>query len=374
MPIEPPLHNPSDTHDAKPISIWNRDITTLLKFKYTPQAPHREISVFSRQVSFLLGAGVPIKSALSIVSEQLPGRGLRKQLPKLNARVQQGESFSSAIKAAGVFPAFFCGFVSIGEATARLPEVMEQLADFYDDQAQTKDELTAALVYPIAVAMMMFGVIVLAITFVLPGYSRIFSATDVPLPALTHGLLQVSEFLTVNALYVFGGFFVALLLLGVFLRSERGQEFSGGVALRIPLTRQGVNFRLTQALNLLLSAGLSVSQALPHAQDVMENVRVRRDLTKISALLKMGKPFWVALGEIRYIDPLLIGLARVGEESGMMPHTMEKCQIYYAGAYKRGIKRLNKLIEPIITLVLGVGLGIIMLAVILPTFELATIL
>ena len=375
MPISPQQLEPSglDIQGPKP-AIWHRDISSLLKFDYTPKASFRELSVFCRKVSFLLAAGIPIKNTLTIVSEQLPGRSLRRLLPGLNSRVMQGESFSAATKATGAFPAFFCGFAAIGEATAKLPHVMEQLADFYDDQAQTRDELTAALVYPIAVTIMMLGVIVLAVTFVLPGYSRIFAATGVPLPPLTRGLLNISEFLIVNSYLVTICLFVVIFALAFFVRSKHGRELVAGVQLRIPLARQGVNFRLTQALHLLLSAGLSVSQALPLAEEVMENIRVRRDISKISTQLSMGMSFWEALGEVQYIDPLLVGLARVGEEAGRMPQTMEKCQGYYAQAYRRAIKRLNKLVEPVITLILGLGLGIIMLAVILPTFELATVI
>ncbi|MCL2362893.1 MAG: type II secretion system F family protein [Defluviitaleaceae bacterium] len=346
----------------------------MFKINYTPKAPLRELSVFCRKLSFLLGASIPIKTALAIVAEQLPGRGLRKHLPKLNARVQQGESFSSALKAAGAFPAFFCGFVAIGEATAKLPQVMEQMADFYEDQAQTKDELTAALVYPVAVAILMLGVIIMAITFVLPGYSRIFAATGVPLPTLTRGLLQVSQVVTTHGHWIFIGIGMLIFVLILFFRSTIGRVSLGRVILRIPIIRKGVNFRLTQSLHLLLSAGLPVSQALPLTMDVMDNLRVKNDIKKISAYLEIGKPFWEALREITYIDSLLISLARIGEETGNLPQTIEKCQSYYSQDYKRAIKRLNKLIEPIITLILGIGLGIIMLAVILPTFELATVL
>jgi len=374
MPILPQYSKQPLSFDAKPVSIWRRDVGSLFKTGYVPKTPFRELSVFSRKMSFLLGAGVPIKAALSIVSEQLPGRGLRRLMPGLTSRVEQGESFSKAIKGTGAFPAFFCGFISIGEATATLPQVMEQLADFYDDRAQTRDELTAALVYPIVVSLMMLGVIIMAVTFVLPGYSRIFAATDTPLPALTSGLIRVSEFMTANFVLVTVGFFALPVILFFLAQSKRGREVIAAVQLRIPLARLGVNFRLSQALYLLLTAGLPVSQALPLAEDVMDNVRVRRDLSKISAQMEAGKPFWENLREVPYIDPLMIGLARVGEEAGRMTQTMEKCQVYYSQGYKRAIKRINKLVEPIITLVLGVGLGVIMLAVILPTFELATVM
>ncbi|MCL2405685.1 MAG: type II secretion system F family protein [Defluviitaleaceae bacterium] len=375
MPISPHYQRPQKTNTGlKPISIWHRDIGSLLKPGYHQKATFRELSVFARKLSFLLGAGVPIKAALSIVSEQLPGRCLRRLVPSLAAKVEQGESFSHSIRGTGAFSDFFCGFVSIGEATATLPQVMEQLADFYDDWAQTRDELIAALLYPIIVSIMMLGVIILAVTFVLPGYSRIFAATDTPLPALTRGLLMASEFLTTNAIFVAICFLFALIVLALFYKSTYGREATAVVELRIPVMRLGINFRLTQSLHLLLTAGLPVSQALPLVEGVMSNVRVRRDIIKISAQMGVGKPFWETLNKAPYIDPLLIGFAKVGEETGRMTQTMEKCQAYYSQAYKQAVRRLNKLVEPIITLVLGVGLGVIMLAVILPTFELATIM
>ena len=376
MPITPqhPKQQLGLYTGVKPVSIWHRDIGSLFKTGYTPKAPFKELALFSRKLSFLLGAGVPNKTALTIVSEQLPGRGLPRLLPALTSKVEQGESFSNAIKGTGAFPAFFCGFVAIGEATATLPQVMEQLADFYEDRAQTRDELTAALVYPIIVSLMMLGVVILAITFVLPGYSRIFAATDTPLPALTQSLIRMSEFFTANAALVGVCLFAMPFVVVAFVRSKRGREIVAALELRIPLARLGINFRLTQALHLLLSAGLPVSQALPLAEDVMHNIKVRRDISKISAQMGAGKPFWENLSEVKYIDPLLVGMARVGEETGSMPQTMEKSQAYYSREYKQAIRRLNKLVEPVITLVLGVGLGIIMLAVILPTFELATVM
>jgi len=251
---------------------------------------------------------------------------------------------------------------------------MEQLADFYETQAETRDELTAALVYPVAVTIMMLGVIVLAVTFVLPGYSRIFDTSGVELPAMTRGLLRVSEFMAARFIVIMIGFFTIFLGVLFFAQSDKGRRIFDGLYLRFSITRLGVNFRLTQSLHLLLLAGLPVSQALPFTETVMDNVKVQADLARISAQLKMGKPFWETMTKVGYIDPLLTGLSRVGEEAGRLPQTIEKCQAYYAQAYRRAIKRLNKLVEPIITLILGLGLGVIMLAIILPTFELAMVM
>ena len=377
MPISPQsLKSSQELSMYDPVSapIWHRDVFVLLKIKRTATAPLGELSVFCQKVSFLLDAGIPVKTALATVQKELAGHCIPRVLPGISSRVNQGESFSAAARASGVFPGFFCGFVAIGEATAKLPQVMAQLADFYEDQAQTRDELIAALVYPVVVSVMMIGVIILAVTFVLPGYSRVFAAGGVPMPGLTRGLMQMSEFLAANALLVAAAVLLLIFGAALFMQSPQGRGFAHWVKLRFPLTRQGVNYRFARALSLLLLAGLPVSRAVPLTRDVMDNTLVRRDLEKISTRLSAGTTFSDALGELPYIDPLMVGLARVGEETGNMPQTMDKCQLYYATQYKRGIKRVNKLVEPVITLVLGAGLGIIVLAVILPTFELATVM
>jgi len=375
MPITPhfPKQQGVKPHDT-PVSVWHRDIGSLFNAGYIHKIPYKELSIFSRKLSFLLGSGIPIVTALAIVSEQLPGRILRRLIPGLAAKVEQGESFSGALRAARAFPDFFCGFVAIGESTATLPQVTQQLADLYDDRAQSRDELTAALAYPIIVSIMMLGVIILAITFVLPGYSSIFAATDTPLPTLTYGLIRFSNFIINNSALVIVSLAVLPVAMYMFLQSGYGREMLATIELFMPFARLGVNFRLTQALSLLLSAGLPVSQALPFTEDIMNNVHVKRDISKISAQMGAGKPFWENLRQVKYIDPLLVGMVRVGEETGSLPATMEKSQAFYSREYRQALRRLNKLVEPIITLVLGVGLGVIMLAVILPTFELATVI
>jgi type II secretory pathway component PulF len=323
-------------------------------------------------MAFLLGAGVPLKEALPILSTQARGRALRQALPELHNRIMQGESFAQAIKRAKAFPAFLCGFVAIGEMTAQLPRVCGQLGDFYELQAQTEDELAAALLYPLAVTAMMLGVIVMAVAFVLPGYAQVFEASGVALPALTRGLLHISAFVTGNGAHLAAGLCAAVIAAAIFARTPLGRRALAAGRLRLTLFRQGVNLRLVQALSLLLGAGRPVSEAVPVCAEVVGNERVRQDLAGIHTALSAGRAFWAALGDLPYIDPLLVGMARVGEETGRLPQTMEQCQGYFTNNYRRTINRLNKLVEPVITLTLGLLLALVMLAVVLPTFELAT--
>jgi type II secretory pathway component PulF len=336
------------------------------------RVPLGELAVFCRKMAFLFTAGAPIKEMLPILAAQTKGQALKSVLPELNARVLQGESLAGAMRAVKVFPGFMCGYIAIGEMTARLPRVCEQLADLYERQAAAEDELAAALVYPIAVTVMMLGVIVLAVAFVLPGYTQVFEASNVALPALTRGLLLVSAFVAGNGFWLLVGLCATVIAVAVFMRGERGRYVGAALRLRFPPSRYGINLRLAQALSLLLGAGQHISDAVPVCADVIDNIKVKRDIRGLHTALTAGKPFWEALSAMPYLDPLLVGMARVGEETGRLPQTMEQCQVYFTNTYQRMIKRINKLVEPVITLILGILLALVMLAVLLPTFDLAT--
>ncbi|MCL2189485.1 MAG: type II secretion system F family protein [Defluviitaleaceae bacterium] len=358
-------------NDAPSLSIWHRNVGDIFAHGGA-KIPARELAVFNKQLAFLLAAGVTIKEALPIIQTQIKGRQLSQAMPNLHKSVMQGESFSAALKAAGCFPVFMHSFVVIGEKTARLPQVCAQLADYYEGQAQTESELIAALIYPAAVTAMMLSVIVMAIVFVLPGYAEVFANTGVALPALTRGLLAVSAFLTGNAAWLGLGLLVCIASFIYVARTEQGSLLFSALQLRFGLYRQRVNLRLVQSVALMLDAGQSVSNAIPLCGDVAGNKRVKQDMQYIHAELTAGRAFWTSIANLPYIDPLLIGLARVGEEAGALSQTMAQCSNYFMQNYRHSMKQANKLVEPIITLVLGILLALVMLAIVLPTFEMAT--
>jgi type IV pilus assembly protein PilC len=158
----------------------------------------------------------------------------------------------------------------------------------------------------------------------------------------------------------------------VFSRSEVGRAFFSWVKLGIPLYRRQLNLRLVQVLALMLKAGQAISVILPLCADMVENEGVRRDLTRVNNDLAAGRPFWESLNTLTYIDPLLVSMVRVGEESGALAQTVESCTQHFESGYRAALRRVNKLVEPLITIVLGVILAVVMLAVVLPTFTLAT--
>jgi type IV pilus assembly protein PilC len=206
------------------ISVWHMNIFDLISAGRSARVPLKELAVFCRKAAFLLDSGLPVKDAMPVLAQQTQGRVLRSVVSDVHSLIMQGESFSRALRSAGVFPAFMCGYIAIGEKTARLAEVCARLADYYEGRARTEEELAAAMVYPVAVALMMSAVIIMAVTFVLPGYSQIFEASGVALPRATEILLSVSNFFSNNTAIVFGVIFILFVAI-IFFYAVRRDEF-----------------------------------------------------------------------------------------------------------------------------------------------------
>ena len=356
----------------KASSIWRTSISQLITGRKS--IPIAELAIFCRKLSFLLEAGLTIKAALLVLQDQKLGPTLELHVPQLQLAILQGASFTSALQAQGVFPLFMTGYIAMGEQTAQLTTVCSKLANMYEHQATLRRQLFAALVYPVAVLLMMLGVAIMAMLVVLPGYARIFDASGIALPAITRGLLRFSTFFSDNILSI--GIASTIIFVGAtyILRRRSVRYFLSKLCTKIPVFRQGLNFDIAQALSLLLSSGIQITNAVDLCAGLVQNPYAAVKLRGISIDLATGKKFSHALSQIHFIDPLMHELAQVGEETGSLPNTIEKCSTYFSATYTHSIIRLNKLVEPIITLVMGVLLMVIMLAVVLPTFELATML
>jgi type IV pilus assembly protein PilC len=208
---------------------------------------------------------------------------------------------------------------------------------------------------------------------VLPGYERVFIASGVSIPFFTRVLLNASRFLIGRRWVMGAAAFTFIIFIYAFMRCVPGRWLISRVRLSFPLYRLNVNLRFTQSLSLLLSSGLSVTEAMPRCADAAYNAVAARCLRGVARALHEGRSLGEALSEHRFIDPLVVEMADIGERTGRLAQTVAQCKNIFIGEYSRSVKRLNKLIEPLITAVLGFVLGMVMLAVILPAFSLTEI-
>ena len=346
--------------------FWERDIIAK-----KPQATPVILASLCRQISFMLGSGVSLKSSLMVL---LHGKKSRVQhnLQNVLDGIMSGESLSHALEKTNFFPMFMCNMCRIGEMSDNLPAVMALLADYYEEMSRNHDEIKAALLYPAIVSAMMLAMILVAVLYVLPSYAMMFEASDVPLPALTRGLLAISGVLLTRWWIVLP---VTLLIIAVpiaFVRTERGRSWLEFILLYTPpvsiVYRRIVNLHILQAMSLLLQSGQPLPAAILSVSGIMPNKLVANDLQEVAAGLQEGETFWVLLANIPYIDQIVIGMARVGEETGNMAQVFEHASGYSRYQFQQMSKKLNKMVEPTVTLILGLVLALVMLSIILPTF------
>jgi type IV pilus assembly protein PilC len=352
-------------------SIWQRDVFEFLPGWNARPLPLADTVIFCRKLSFLIGAGVSVKTALPIIEMQSSLR-LKAAVKTVYASVCGGDSFASALKEAQVFPLLLCNLTVMGEAAGNLPLVYEQAAAFYERRGETKNELLGALMYPALVGILMLVVMVLAVTFVLPNYAQVFDASDIQLPLLTQVLLSISDYFMKNGLYVAAGA-VIFVITGFVILKARGRDSLDGLILKIRLYRLYINARLSQALFLTLSAGLSITDAVTICTEISDNNVIKDELSRAAADVASGIALNIALSRIKHIDSFLTDMIRVGEETANLVPIIGNCEKYFDNMYSHAVKRMNKLVEPVMTIILGALLGTLMLAVILPTFQLAEV-
>ncbi|MCL2371801.1 MAG: type II secretion system F family protein [Defluviitaleaceae bacterium] len=372
MPIVPSAHKKMTTASQN-ISIWQTDIRDFFSRSGGGQRlPASGVVAFCRKLAFLLGAGLTVKDAMPIIMQQSEGGSSGRVISIIHNEVVGGRSFSAAIEAAGAFPEFMQQYIQVGEKTGQLAKACQQLADYYEQQTKTKSELISTMAYPATVILMMLAVIVLAVTMVLPGYARMFEASGVQLPLITSLLISLSGFFAQNFAMVLLLLATATLLLVLLLRKNPLTLHS--LLLKSTLAKLSVNFHLSQTLTLVLGAGLTVSDALAMCINTIPNKKVQADFCSILTRTTTGHTLWNALSNLPYVDPLLSDMIKIGEETGEIKQTMEKCHAYFAENYSHNLRRISKLIEPTITIFMGFLLVLLILAVVLPTFEMAAIM
>ena len=357
--------------DSKDLPFWQRDIKDLFINK---RLKTKELALFNEKLAFLLGSGITIKTALPIIQMQLNDKFLNNTIAKIHKSILSGDSLFIAMSETKVFPKEMLGFIAVGEKTGKLSEVCARLAAFYALSAKTEGELKAALIYPIAVTIMMFSVIIIAIVFVLPSYANIFYSADIDLPFISRVLLSISNIITRNFFKIIIGLILCIGLIVLFFKTPNGKKLLSRLELKIPILCARINFRLAEVLHISLSSNLSINETLPLCRQIFKNIIVKNDLNDIINKINSGSSFWTTIENIKYIDITIISMSRVGEETGKLAETISSCKKYLSENYEYKIKRFSKLIEPIITIGLGVFLLIVVLAIIMPTFELAFVL
>ena len=329
-----------------------------------------EISVFCRQTTMLLKAGIAPAYGIDILLQDTDDPKGRALLEKIQAPLREGASYHDALESSGVFPDYMLNMVSIGEMSGTLDTVMDNLAQYYEREDSIRSNLKSALSYPLIMIAMMFVVIIVLITQVLPIFSQVFAQLGTSMNAFSESLLKLGSSLNRYS-FIFVGIIVLIFaLFFYFTKVPSGRKTFAAFAARFGPTRDLYNGiaagRFASGMALALSSGMDTFSGLDLTLRLVENEEMYAKIKKCKELIIEGESFPEALGQSEIFTKLYSRMVTVGFQSGSMDSVMKQIAERYQKDTDRRIYSIISVLEPTLVIILSLIVGMILLSVILP--------
>ncbi len=331
----------------------------------------RDLSVFCRQFVSIVEAGVPVTSALEMLSEQTENPMLAQAVGESRTAIQSGMSLTEAMREhPKVFPSLLVTMVAAGEASGSLEIAFNRMATQFEKEAKLKSMIKKASIYPTAILIVAFAVVILLLLFVIPQFEDMLTQMGMELPALTQWVLAASEYLQANWYIVFGIMGLAGVGLSMFGKTDSGKHFFGKLMIKLPLigplTVKGAAARMARTLSTLVAAGISLPDALEIVSDTMDNVYFQESLLQAREDVSMGTPLAEPIIKSELYPPMVCHMIKIGEEVGDLENMLNKLADYYEEEVEMAVASVMAAIEPMIIILLAGVVGTIVMAVMLP--------
>ena len=339
----------------------------------------RDLVIFSRQLSTLFQAKVPVTQSLRTLAAETESVGLREAAGTILDDVSGGASLSQALgRHPDIFSRFYISMVRAGEEAGKLEEVFLYLADYLERTYALVSKARNALMYPAFVLVAFIGVIIVMLVVVIPRLTAIFADLGQAVPLYTRIIIAISQFLQAWGIVLLMLVAVAAVAAWRYARTARGRLGFDPLKIQLPiignLLRKIYLTRLADNLSTLIVAGIPIIRALEITADVVSNRVYQQIINDAAESVKAGNTISVSFEKYREIPPLITQMIRVGEESGKLDFILKSA----AGFYQRDVDNLLEnfvsLIEPALIIFLGLGVGVLVAAVLVPLYNLSAIL
>ncbi len=333
-----------------------------------------EISIMTRQLATLVGAGIPLIQALDSLLEQTANNVLKKIIAQVKGAVNEGSSLTDALSEhPKLFSSVYTNMVRAGEASGSLDIVLERLADFGEKQEALKGKLRAALVYPIFMAVIGSGILFILITYIVPNITQVFTEMDKVLPLPTLLLMGCSDLLKAYWWLLFLCGFVVVLAAKYFVQQPYGRKIWDYIKLKTiiigPVAQKVILARFASTLGSLLDSGVGVMDSMKIVQTLVSNVHVAKVIDESMEQIRKGQSMTGALGESEWFPPMFVQMIGVGEQTGSLEEMLKKIAKAYEREVETSIMAMTSLIEPIMIAAMGLAVGFVVLSILLPIFE-----
>ncbi|MGM1047381.1 MAG: type II secretion system F family protein [Bacillota bacterium] len=334
----------------------------------------QDFVIYLRQFSTLIIAGVSVAEATKILAQQTESKALRKALMNVEEELRSGKPLSvAAANHEKIFPPMFINLVQAGEATGNLDETLDRLAVYFEKQHYTRQKVKSALTYPIAIAIVAIAVVIFLLTNIVPTFASMFMQFEAELPAITKTVLAISDWVQAFwwlMLLIFAGIVIGIMLI---LQKPSSKYYFDYAILKVPifgkLVQKSVIARMTRTLSSLFKSSVPILEALVIVEKVVMNEVMNRVLKESRTSLEGGKSLSDPMKQHWIFPPLVTQMIAIGEQSGSLDLMLEKISDFYEKEVDATADALKGLIEPIMIILLAGMVGVIVLSIMVPMFD-----
>jgi type IV pilus assembly protein PilC len=359
------------------ISVKEKESEQLEAFQAVFSAIKQdEVVNFTRQLSTMITAGLNLTEALDILKQQSKP-AMAKVIDDILQDVEGGSTFAKSLeKQEKIFSRVYVQLVKAGETAGVLDEVMSRLADTLEKQKDFREKTKGALIYPVIVIIAMLIVGAVMMIFVVPKLTAMYKDLGAKLPLATQILIGMSNLMTHGILFLIAGIAAAYAAFRAWHKTKAGHLAFDRFMLKIPimgiLRQKVILTEFCRTTGLLLGAGISLLEALDIMADAMDNMLYQDAVRESAKQVEKGIPLSQAIGRYAVFPPILFQMIAVGEETGKMNEVLLKLSSYFESESEHAVKNLTTAFEPMIMIVLGIGVGALVLAIILPIYNITT--
>lgn len=348
---------------------------TLSFLPFGKGVPYGELVGFTRQLSTMISAGLPLTDSLIILQKQTKSASFAKTLSEVVVAVEGGLSLSQAMSShPGTFDVIFIKLIESGETGGVLDKVLSKLAQSMEKEREFKSKTKGAFVYPAIVVTVMVVVMSLMMIFVIPKLTGLYAEIGTQLPLVTRIMIGLSNFMIKFwwlLIILIVGFVISFK---AFAKTPKGSDLVSKFVLKVPvwgkLRRTLVLTEFTRTLGLLIGTGIPIIVALKTVRDILNSSTYRDGIDVAISRVERGSPLYQPIAANPAFPPIIAQMIRVGEETGKMDEVLSRLSMYFEEESENLVRNLTTAMEPIILVVLGAGVGVMVLSIILPIYNL----
>ncbi|RKY14372.1 MAG: type II secretion system F family protein [Planctomycetota bacterium] len=346
-----------------------------------PRVRLRDLALFTRQLSTMISAGIPILESVEVLVEQVEDPGFKEVLRDIADAVRAGTDLSEAMSQhPEVFKDLYINMVRAGEASGQLDEILNRLAEYLEETDALRREIKSAMTYPAVSLTMIVGIVIVLLVFVIPRFEKIFvaikrQAKSFELPLPTQILFKTSHFVRENTAIWVPALVGLVVVIVLATRGGRGSYLKDYILLKLPvmgpLIHKVALSRFARTFATLLQSGVPILATLDIVATTTGNKVLEKAIVEASQSIQEGEPLAVPLAKSGVFPTMVTRMVLIGERSGALETLLSKISDFYDTEVKATVKQLTSLIEPIMILLMGVVVGGVVMAVFLPIFKMA---